>query len=85
MSGAEMLERLAKRGVALNAQAQALAAACGTGGHKQLDDCFKGRRKKWPSVPAAAPAKSPRLLMTFRPRNYSLEKAFGACSFMYAL
>ena len=56
VSGAEMLDRLAKRGIALNASAQALAAVCGDGGHKKLDDCFKGRSKRWPKVPEEAAA-----------------------------
>ena len=53
-SGAELLESLGKRGAELNAIAQRLAVCCGSDGFRKLDQCFKGRRKKWPSVPQEA-------------------------------
>lgn len=53
-SGAELLDSLGKRGMALNASAQALAVTCGPDGHYALDRCFKGVSKTWPKVPAAA-------------------------------
>lgn len=54
-SGAELLESLGKRGTELNTVAQKLAVCCkGGDGYRKLNQCFQGRRKKWPSVPQEA-------------------------------